>query len=67
MNLKILAIFLFFFNFYEPKMKGLIVQIQSRMTIMTLHTCIKVQKDNSYKNLKKKNHVVYLNDYDLIT
>ena len=49
MNLKILAIF-----FFEPKMKGLIVQIQSRMAIMTLHTCIKVQKDNSYKNLKKK-------------
>ena len=63
MNLKILAIF-----FFEPKMKGLIVQIQSRMAIMTLHTCIKVQKDNSYKNFKKKkNHVVYLNDYDLIT
>ena len=48
MNLKILVIF-----FFEPKMKGLIVQIQSRMAII-LHTCIKVQKDNSYKKLKKK-------------
>ena len=54
MNLKILANFFFF----EPKMKGLIVQIQSRMAIMTLHTCIKVQKDNSYKNLKKKKTVL---------